>query len=431
MSSLALEKQFLDAINYMVDGSDLNLANLQKIINSKPDLLTYQEDKYGYNILHFSIIYDNISVFSWLMSFNSDLIHHATKKGYNFIHIAVLNDSWSILHYIKDVINIQSNIADNYSNSSPITTKSMWYALLNQQDLLNQSCLHIACATGKKDMVSLLLSIEGINQSLKDHWNRTAYDIAKQYNYDILLDCLNRNYESADDSEYNLKGTLDNDVANNTDYYKSTQKSVTEELINALKIKSNIAKKFQNNNLIKVRTMFEDKYERIDGTICDMTTKPTPDYDYVKPSILASSSSTNATLAKKSLSKFIEYPGDKLSIIEMIESPDEYDVNGKDMFGWTALHKFACWNKVELLKLLTSIACVDMNVKGSKDQFTCIHCCVDMESINALEYLLADNRIDLTIADKQNRTAYDFAKEKNNPFIIQLLESKINNLIIL
>jgi hypothetical protein len=64
------------------------------------------------------------------------------------------------------------------------------------------------------------------------------------------------------------------------------------------------------------------------------------------------------------LSKVVEFPGDFIAIDQMLR---DRTVNpaGKDMFGLTALHKFASWNKVDLLRLLSPhLSKADFNVQG-------------------------------------------------------------------
>jgi hypothetical protein len=72
-----------------------------------------------------------------------------------------------------------------------------------------------------------------------------------------------------------------------------------------------------------------------------------------------------------SLSKIIEFPGDFTAIKQILEKNNDIDSDliidpgGIDMFGLTAFHKFASWNKVDLLELLLPyLKDSDINMSG-------------------------------------------------------------------
>lgn len=52
-----------------------------------------------------------------------------------------------------------------------------------------------------------------------------------------------------------------------------------------------------------------------------------------------------------SLSKLIEYPGDP-DQLRLLLTERKVNPAGKDMLGYTALHKFSSWDKVDLLEIL-------------------------------------------------------------------------------
>jgi len=61
------------------------------------------------------------------------------------------------------------------------------------------------------------------------------------------------------------------------------------------------------------------------------------------PTAAASARATTTTPRKPGLSKKVEYPGDAPEIARLL-SEMSVDPGGKDMFGLTALHKFAACN---------------------------------------------------------------------------------------
>ena len=67
------------------------------------------------------------------------------------------------------------------------------------------------------------------------------------------------------------------------------------------------------------------------------------------------------------LSKLVEFPGDINTIRSMLEDglPCAVDAAGKDMFGLTALHKFASWNKTDIIEvILPFLSDDDVNITG-------------------------------------------------------------------
>jgi hypothetical protein len=120
------------------------------------------------------------------------------------------------------------------------------------------------------------------------------------------------------------------------------------------------------------------------------------------------------------LSKFVEYPGDPLQLASLLEE-QKVDPGGKDMLGYSALHKFASWDKVDLLELLCphlspALILAPAGGKSDPNHYTCLHLCVEMRSWRALRYLtsgdvVARYEIDLDARDKNGRTFKDLLRE--------------------
>jgi hypothetical protein len=120
------------------------------------------------------------------------------------------------------------------------------------------------------------------------------------------------------------------------------------------------------------------------------------------------------------LSKFVEYPGDPLQLSALLEER-RLDPGGKDMLGYSALHKFASWDKVDLLELLCphlspALFLAPAGGKNDLNQFTCLHLCVEMRAWRALRYLTSHELvtrcgIDVNMRDRSNRTFKDLLRE--------------------
>lgn len=103
---------------------------------------------------------------------------------------------------------------------------------------------------------------------------------------------------------------------------------------------------------------------------CDVTFTATIVTTSILPVSLSVPPSRPAS-ASVALSKLLEYPGNLalLQSVRLLPSGDGasategpvYDVNGRDFFGMTALHKACSWNKVDIVAFLLQLAATDVN----------------------------------------------------------------------
>ena len=116
-----------------------------------------------------------------------------------------------------------------------------------------------------------------------------------------------------------------------------------------------------------------------------------------------------------SLSQLIEYPGDPDQIKALLQtrkatSGRDIDINGKDMYGLTALHKICSWNKVDLLEiLLPHLSSEEINTTSTVEGSSALHFCVEYSALQALRFLLSDTRVDTNVKDKRNRDYLELA----------------------
>jgi ankyrin repeat protein len=85
---------------------------------------------------------------------------------------------------------------------------------------------------------------------------------------------------------------------------------------------------------------------------------------------------------------------------------------GRDAFGWTALHKFASWNASTLCERLCeakSVTREHVNAQGGPDGFTPVHAALDMGAFQAVATLLKHPKVDTAAVDAKERSAVQFA----------------------
>lgn len=111
----------------------------------------------------------------------------------------------------------------------------------------------------------------------------------------------------------------------------------------------------------------------------------------------------------RALSKLVEYPGDPAAVARHLVDPS-VDPNGRDMFALTAFHKFAAWDKVDLLELLSPhLGGDDVNAVGGDEGFSALHHAVSMGAVNTLSALLKDPRVSRDLKDRAGRTPRELA----------------------
>lgn len=125
---------------------------------------------------------------------------------------------------------------------------------------------------------------------------------------------------------------------------------------------------------------------------------------------------------KTPLSKMIEYPGDPALVTSLLKTDanPQIDPAGKDMLGYSALHKFASWDKIDLLEMLLPHLTSDdicqpagWSHQSSYLGQTVLHLCVDACAWRTLRYLLDycdENGIVLgDVCDVNGKTYRDMA----------------------
>eukprot|EP00466_Bigelowiella_natans_P021259 jgi/Bigna1/145432/aug1.99_g20140 len=84
---------------------------------------------------------------------------------------------------------------------------------------------------------------------------------------------------------------------------------------------------------------------------------------------------------------------------------------GKDMFGLTALHKFASWNKTDLIEAIAPhLTGPQFNQQTPKEKDTALHLAVKMGAARAVFMLVSSPKIDISIRNKKNETALEVAQ---------------------
>lgn len=347
-----------------------------------------------------------LSVDPWLLE------SRTTLKRQSLLHLAVSHGSLAV---VRQLVKKYKEVR------SFIEARNIW----------EESVLHQVAASGELAMLSALLPAE-VNQTLLDQWGRSAVDVALEMGHTHLIgdDLLSTRCvsKSLAKEQQQLSPDIDNTTTTIVNMKNDVQRlNLTSEL-NA-KIQEKMTNKSKSPAVIKVRTMFEDRLESL-ATPSPAAALIEGDNDQAVQqvqqmvNIPTGPPSISTTTSKPALSKFVEFPGDReqLAIWLSCSNNMPYNINGKDMFGLTALHKFAAWDKVDLLDLLLACPEIQLNLIAP-NVGTALHSAVEMGAEGAVRRLLQEPNLDRNALDSQQRTALDLAKEKGWTSIISLLSS--------
>ena len=84
------------------------------------------------------------------------------------------------------------------------------------------------------------------------------------------------------------------------------------------------------------------------------------------------------------------------------------------MFGLAAIHKFASWDKVDLLRIIIPFLSDDeINEVGGKNKGSSLHFAIEMNALNAFKFLMNCPRIDKSIVNINGKTASQLALDLN------------------
>ena len=215
-----------------------------------------------------------------------------------------------------------------------------------------------------------------------DNWSRTAFQTALENGHSQIVNYCKENKLFDPD----IQLTFVEEKAINC---------LPESIVNELKSKLNIkykdlSQEIQSDNNIKQNELMPNSSNSSKVTqefLPDITKRKTP------------------------LSKLIEYPGDYHKLSKLL-GDTETDINGKDMYGWAAIHKYASWDKLDSLKLLISFLpdVQDIYLRGGPHGFTCLHSAIDMGAMKCYHYLITV--MDESVCDKTGVSAQDFARAK-------------------
>lgn len=402
---------------------------------SGPQLATFvnETDEKGYTPLHHACYFDEDSCLTVLLESGVCDLTLLTSRGCSALHTASVSGSPRTLSRLLAIID-----AD----------------ILNAQNEWNETALHLAAGAGNTDAVVALIDACAC-ATLQDRWGRTAMQVACENGAVSVMEAFtSRGFKlpalSADES---LPAHVNSNPHQNTAY----QAELISEFMARLELPKQSSKGTVVRSIFKQQSPPEttkaggsallptavsngskvlQPHSASEGASTAALNSPSgvlPPFSSPPPLPPAPAKPVAATCLR-ALSKLVEYPGDPKVLQALLLEPD-VDPAGKDMFGVTALMKFAAWDKVDLIdvllpKLLSSddSPCEEITTAGAaeiaaatksaallnavspSEGFTALHHAADMGAGRAYVRLAGMAEVDTSIVDKRGRTAPSVAE---------------------
>ncbi|KAJ3135957.1 hypothetical protein HK100_002201 [Physocladia obscura] len=290
-------------------------------------------------------------------------------------------------------------------------------SLLGATNAWGETPLHCAAAVGDTKLVELLVASASASLLLVgDAWGRTARQVAIEHGYLAAAACFPIPPVSTTDTD----GKATNETTNTKPSPAAIPPPPPPPVPAFARQLMDVAAKRVpiSPESVKVKHLFapvphqEIKLSSNELSVSTSTLILSP----------ISNSSPTPIPRKKSISSHIEYPGDIFALKSMLSDPVSYDPLGNDLFGWSALHKFASWNKPDLLQILVdsladpNVCSAAVNAKSrNADAFTPAHCAIDNNALTALSTIVCNfgHLVDLhNVLDAKGRSVAHFASER-------------------
>jgi len=315
-----------------------NLKGIKGLLSKKVDPNVKAEN--GNTALMFAAIFDEDQIVKCLLEDASVDIALQNKRGLNVVHHSCVNNSARVL---------------------PLLLNEKYDSILRVGNNWAETPAHLAAGAGNVEVLKMLIEY-GLDMNVKDSWGRTPWGVAKENGYSNRMPFLEEVTKIEEDVE---------------------RSQILE-------------KRSENKNDVMLKELFAEVKKKAPGE--DVARKAEERVQNVY-NVKSANAKPIQIPKKKALSKMLEYPG-SIQIIQNALTDEEIDLNGKDFYGLTALHKISGWNKVDMLELLVpalnddEMNCVDNSGKS------CLDFTLDMGAKNSFQYLRSSGRLKAEFVEK-------------------------------
>jgi len=265
--------------------------------------------------------------------------------------------------------------------------------LLNSKNKFKETPLHLVAGSGDKGATAAakLLLQAGASLLEQDQWGRGPLDVS----HDNAENSLVQVFEEFLDTQPEEMQKKVASISKAYKDYKSEDMDGGPKQVKVLPPAGLLGAALKG--LKKTTTVEKTMFSKMEGKITD-----------------AKTAGKDAKSTGKVLSKMVDFPGD-IEEVQKHLADDQVDPGGKDAYSLTALHKFASWNKVDLLDVLLPKLTKEQINEQDRDGKTALHWAVEMASVAAIKRLR--NEVDRNIKDNKGRTCADLLKGQEGTVI--------------
>mmetsp|Transcript_2025 Transcript_2025/g.2890 ORF Transcript_2025/g.2890 Transcript_2025/m.2890 type:complete len:415 (+) Transcript_2025:27-1271(+) len=370
-------------IKLVQEGESKELAAL--LDGSDSSAYLKEVDSNRYTALHWAAHCDEIGMLKQLLDAKADP-YAVTKRSETYLHRASARNSLRIVRAIR------SGQIQNSKNL--IDCKNEW----------GETAMHLAAAAGFVDVIKELVHAKA-SVDASDKWGRSPLKVASESGESSAVSCLESLGAKLEPKAEAT--TLPLSIPQPPPMFPKSLPSVP------VSAKSNVP---NGKPKATMRSLFTDEFKK---RAARMAKQRKSREKKQQKSVLK-----NVESAKKrkptfkplvngsppALSKLVEYPGDVEAVKRLLKEK-KANPTGKDMYGLTALHKFASWDKVDLVEaILPYLSKEDINSQRSSDGSTCLHLAISMGAKRTLNKLLNNPLVDIDVKNKKGESAWDLAK---------------------
>jgi ankyrin repeat protein len=380
-STTKVDNEFVDsAACGDMDGVINLLAN-----KDYPSAAINAVDKDGRTAFHYSCLNDDVPLLTVLLADDRVNVKQTSPKGDTALHMAALYAALEAMRLLFE---------DGRGNE-----------LLNAKNNFGETPLHLCAGSGDKGAAkaALLLLENGALMTVTDKWNRGPIDVSADNAENPLMATFNAYLTAHPDTKAQVQAISEAYRREN----EAAASGIAEETVKANKMAKNaIFGQLGGVKLKKSKMVEKSMFNKTEGKVS------------------AGSTAKAKGDGRRALSKLIDFPGDVNEIKKHLADEADIDPGGADAYGLTALHKFASWNKTELLALL--IAKLSPEQMGAKcpEGKTALHWAVEMASVGAVKALVAAGA-DVDAQDGKGRTVGVILDNVESSGIIDRLKSAL------
>jgi ankyrin repeat protein len=333
-------------------------------------------DKDGRSAFHYACLNDDVPLLTVLLADSRVNVSLTSPKGDTGLHMAALYAALEALAMLRADARIP----------------------LGGQNMYGETPLHMCAGSGDKaaSKAAALLLSWGAPLDVCDRWGRGPVDVSKDNGENSLVTTFRDHLAAHPELQPGVNALSAAYTAK-----QERDKMPTAEKQHANKMAAaSIFGQLGSIKLKKTTTVEKTMFNKAEGTGASAGGEKEAAQAALKAKLAAQAEAD----PRRALSKLVDFPGDVEEIKGHLAS-GEVNAAGLDAFGLAALHKFASWNKTELLELLLPhLSSGDLDVR-CPDGKTALHWAVEMAAVSAVRVLVAAG-CDASAADGKGRTVH-------------------------